>query len=296
MSESHSVDTAEFPVLEKSPARHFGPSPPPVKVKFGALSHQGLVRKNNEDHYLVIERRRARTVLLTNVPAGLFPPADDISYAMAVADGMGGNVAGELASMLALRSAWDQAPSAIKWNWIIIDEEIEELREKLEIIFQRMNRVLLEVGKAGPEYKGMGTTFTGAFMVGPDAFIAHIGDSRAYLFHAGKLTQLTRDQTMAQACLDAGLPAPRSWYHRLTHCLGGPEQHVQVEFHHVHVTNGDQLLLCTDGLSDMLSREEITQALARTTHPQEAAQALVAAALERGGKDNVTVIVANYAM
>jgi protein phosphatase len=296
MSESHSVDTAEFPVVENFLARHFGPSPPPVKVKFGALSHQGLVRENNEDHYLVIERRRSRKILLTNLPSGLLPPADDVGYVMAVADGMGGNVAGELASMLALRSGWDQAPSAIKWNWIINDEEIEELREKMEIVFRRMNKVLLDVGKAGSEYRGMGTTLTGAFTVGPDAFIAHIGDSRAYLYHGSTLTQLTRDHTMAQACLDAGLPAPRSWYHRLTHCLGGPEQHVQVEFHHVHLTNGDRLLVCSDGLSDMVRREEIADTLNHAPDPQEAAHALVAAALERGGKDNVTVIVANYAM
>ncbi len=296
MSTSRSSDTADFPVVDNFLARHFGPSPPAVRVQIGAHSHQGLVRENNEDHYLVVENRRSRSVLQTNLPAGMLPPADDVAYVLAVADGMGGAAFGELASMLALRSAWDQGPSAIKWTWIVTDREVQELREKMEIMFRRMNQVLLDVAKAGPAYHGMGTTLTGAYTVGPDAFIGHIGDSRAYLYHDGKLTQITRDQTLAQECLDAGLPAPRSWYHRLTSCLGASEQDVQVEFHHVHLTNGDQLLLCTDGLSDMISKADMVQVLRQQLQPDAKARALIDLALQVGGRDNVTVIVAEYSL
>jgi serine/threonine protein phosphatase PrpC len=295
MNESHIADTAEFPAVDDQFAKHFGPSPPPVRVTFGALSHPGRVRANNEDHYLVTERRRTRTVLLTNLPAGTLRPADDSGYVMAVADGMGGAAFGELASTLVLRSGWDQAQSTIKWTWIITDREIEELKERLEIIFGRMNQALQERARADPACAGMGTTLTGAYTVGPEAFIGHVGDSRAYLCRAGRLTQLTRDHTLAQQCLDLGLPVPsRSWHHRLTNCLGDTDREVRVEFHHVRLADGDRLLLCTDGLTDMLPDEEIAGILERPAHPQETAHALVERALDRGGRDNVTVVLAQY--
>src|SRR6266566_4314346 len=100
MTDSAIADTAVQPLVEDAHAKHFGPSPPPVRVTVGAASHPGRVRANNEDHYLVVERRRTRTVLLTNLPDGLLPLADDTAYIMAVADGMGGAAFGELASAM----------------------------------------------------------------------------------------------------------------------------------------------------------------------------------------------------
>jgi serine/threonine protein phosphatase PrpC len=295
MNADSSVDTAEHPVVDDLLSKHFGPSPPPVAVKFGALSHPGKVRPHNEDHYLVIERRRCRSVLLTNLPAGLLSAADDVAYVYAVADGIGGSAFGELASMLALRSGWEQAPSTIKWTWIINDREIAEFKERLELIFRRMDQALLDRGSLQPEAKGMGTTLTGVYTVGPEVFIGHVGDSRAYLYHQGTLTQLTRDHTLAQAYLDMGLPVlHRSWHHTLTNCLGAGNQELRVEFHHLHLNDGDQILLCSDGLTDMVSDEEIARILAGNAPPQETSQTLVDLALEHGGRDNVTVILAQY--
>jgi protein phosphatase len=297
MTNVSSADTAELPAVTDLVTKHFGPSPPPVRVTFGALSHSGLVRSNNEDHYMVVERRRTRSVLLTNLPEGFLPSADATAYVLAVADGIGGAAFGELASMLALRSGWEQSPGAIKWAWIINDREIEDLKEYLELVFRRIDQALLERARTQPECAGMGTTLTGAYTVGPDAFIAHVGDSRAYLFHEGQLTQLTRDHTAAQECLEMGLPVPsQSWHHRLTNCLGGSEHELWVDFHHLRLADGDQLLLCTDGLSDLVSVKEIASILGRDIQPQETTQALVDLALERGGKDNVTVVLARYAM
>jgi protein phosphatase len=269
-----------------------------MQVKFGALSHVGRVRANNEDHYLVIERRRTRSVLLTNLPDGFLSAADNTGYVLAVADGMGGEAFGELASMLALRSGWEQAPGTIKWTWIINDREIEELKERVELIFERMDKALLERARLEPECAGMGTTLTGAYTVGPEAFIGHVGDSRAYLYHEGHLMRLTHDHTLAQQCLDMGLPVPsRSWYHKLTNCLGvGSEKKLHVEFHHLRLADGDQLLLCTDGLTDLVSDEEITSILSLQMHPQGSVQTLVDRALEHGGKDNVTVVLAHYVL
>jgi protein phosphatase len=297
MSDYHSADTPWFPTEGDVFARHFGPSPPRVHARFGALSHPGLVRTSNEDHYVVIERHRGRVVLMTNLPEGYLRPADDIAYLLAVADGMGGAAFGELASMLALRSGWEQAPNAINWTWVVTESEIANLKERVSLVFQRMNEALLERARQEPAYAGMGTTLTGAYTVGPVAFIAHVGDSRAYLFHAGILTRLTRDHTRAQDSLDAGLPvASQSWYHTLTNCLGGKGQPVWVEFHHFRLADGDQLLLCTDGLTDLVPDEEIAEVLVRGAPPREGVQALVALALARGGRDNVTAILAQYEM
>lgn len=297
MADLFEADTAEYPVADDLLARHFGPSPPPVSVEFGALSHPGRVRPNNEDHFLVFERRRVRSILLTNLPEGFLRPADDTAYLFAVADGMGGAAFGELASMLALRSGWDQEANAIKWTWIINDREVEDLKERVELIFRRMNATLHEEARARPDCTGMGTTLTGAYTVGPEAFVAHAGDSRAYLCHEGRLTQLTRDHTLAQEAQDIGMPVLcRSWHHKLTNCLGGPQEEVQVEFHHLRLADGDRLLLCTDGLTDMVRNEDIARILSRHAPPQATAEALVELALERGGRDNVTVVVAQYAM
>jgi protein phosphatase len=295
MSDFHNADTDELPGAGDLFAKHFGPSPPPVGVRFGALSHPGLVRANNEDHYLIVERHRSRVVRATNLPEGFLRPADDTAYVLAVTDGVGGAACGELASMLALRSGWEQSPGTIKWTWVITDREVEDLRERVGLVFHRINQDLLKRVAAEPACAGMGTTLTGAYTVGPEAFVAHVGDSRAYLFHDGKLSQLTRDHTLAQEYLDVGLPvAFRSWHHVLTNYLGGTEQEVRVEFHHVHLADGDQLLLCTDGLTDLVRNEEVAGILGRPALPQEKAQALVDLALERGGKDNVTVVLAQY--
>jgi protein phosphatase len=297
MSASPGDDTVQVPVAEDLFGKHFGPSPPPVRVAFGALSHPGLVRPNNEDHYLVIERRRTRSVLLTNLPSGALRPADDVGYVLAVADGMGGAAFGELASALALSSGWDQAPGAIKWTWVVTDREVEDLKERVELVFRRIDEALLERARQDPACAGMGTTLTGAYTVGPEAFVGHVGDSRAYLYRAGCLAQLTRDHTMAQLARDVGLPVvDKSWHHTLTNCLGGGGKVVRVDFHHVRLADGDRLLLCTDGLTDMVPDDEIAAVLGRPAPPQEQAQSLVDAALRRGGNDNVTVVVAHYAL
>jgi protein phosphatase len=295
VTKAHDADTEQFPALNDPFARHFGPSPPPVRVTFGGLSHRGLVRENNEDHFVVIERRRSRSVLLTNLPEGFLSAGGATAYLYAVADGLGGAAFGELASMMALRSGWDQATDAIKWTWIINDREIDDLKERAELVFRRINESLQEQARQAPERAGMATTLTCAYTVGPEAFVAHVGDSRAYLYHEGKLTRLTRDHTLAQACLDAGQPVPhRSWHHMLTNCLGGPREGVEVEFHHLPLADGDQLLLCTDGLTDRVGDEEIAGALTSTAHPQEVTQALLDLALARGGHDNVTIVLARY--
>lgn len=143
----------------------------------------------------------------------------------------------------------------------------------------------------------MGTTMTAALIVGADAFVAHVGDSRAYLFRGNRLERLTRDHTLAQHLVDKGALANieeggRFMQHALVNCLGAKHQNVDVDFCHVRLSDGDRLLLCTDGLSDMVNDPEIARILGETPSSAEACKRLVDQALENGGEDNVTAVLA----
>ena len=204
-------DTGEYVAFEELVARFFEDEPrTAVHVEFGALSHRGLIRDDNEDHYLVVRRRRARDVLLSNLPVERFNQAEQEAYTLSVADGMGGHAFGELASFLALRVAWDLGSNEIKWIVKMNRRESDELKQKADILFGLLDRALQSAAKAQPQLFGMGTTLTACYTTGPELFVLHAGDSRAYLYRGGVLRRLTRDHTLAQAMIDAGLAEPGS--------------------------------------------------------------------------------------
>jgi protein phosphatase len=271
-----------------------------VRIRFGALSHPGRVRPNNEDHYMIVRRSRSRQVLATNLPDGVLGPANEAeAFTLALADGMGGMDFGELASQLALRIGWDLGAQEIEWPLQVNADVAREVMEKFEAYAQLIHRALQAQGKHNPKLAGMGTTLTVAYTVGLDAFIGHLGDSRAYLFRQGVLAQLTSDHTLAQHLVDTGAFASdalelRRLRHVLVNCLGGGQSAIRVEVQHLALLNGDSLLLCSDGLTDMVSDSQIARTLAQVSVPQDACQALVEQALEAGGKDNVTVVLARY--
>ena len=296
MADFSEIDTIEFSPLGEM-HKWSGPSPQPAQMAFGALSHQGNLRSNNEDHYIVVQRRRSRSVVLTNLPGPITDFAEDQVYLLAVADGMGGAAYGELASTMALRTAFDLGHSAVKWIFKVNEKEIEELKGQIETILRLVHKTLIERGQMDPSLAGMGTTLTGAYTIGMEALIAHVGDSRAYLYRQGTIRHLTRDHTLAQDMLDAGMPLPdASLRHVLSNCLGGTGQDLTVDFHHYRFQDGDRLLLCTDGLCDMVPDDAIANTLSLHADPQEACAALVELALENGGRDNVTAVLADFAL
>jgi len=301
-SDPSSEDTVQEFSIDELAARFFGPSAPAVRAEFGAISHPGKVRTSNEDHFAVVRRRRSRDVVLTNLPDGFLPPSEDIGYGMAVADGVGGAVFGELASMIALRTAWDLTSSAFKWPFKMSEQEAKEMEVVLQLYGQLIHRKLVDRGEVDPRTRGMGTTITGAMTVGAEAFIAHVGDSRAYLFRGGELQRLTRDHTLAQQLVDAGAisslaEASRVMRNTLVNCLGGHHrEQIEVDVHRVELADGDSLLLCTDGLTDMVPEDEIGAILTRPADPPTTCRALVQKALDHGGRDNVTVVLARFAM
>jgi protein phosphatase len=274
----------------------FVPHVTPIKVEFGAASHVGLVRPSNEDHFAVIRRGRTQEILLTNVQADQTASSADESYCFVVADGMGGAAAGETASRVAIQKAFELTDQASSWVMRLRSLAAHQLQERIDAYVSQVHRTLREMGEADPDLAGMGTTWTSIYVVGHNAIVVHIGDSRAYLWRNDLLRQITRDQTMAQVLIDSGVPEEQTKgvRHILTNTLGGKNQVVVPRVGHVAIQGGDRMLLCTDGLTDAVSPHEIGDVLTSFVDPQAACDALIHAALDHGGKDNITVVLADF--
>jgi protein phosphatase len=276
-----------------------------VEVEFAARTHVGKVRPHNEDSYLIFRTARTFKRLYTSLADHLLPARfEEDGYVMAVADGMGGHGAGDVASSLALRTAVALILNAAHWA-LKLDHPVEREHEVRQAIdrgtryFQQIHQALAQQAQADPSLARMGTTLTASYSFGSDLFILHVGDSRAYLFRQGQLRQLTRDHTMVQTMVEAGvLSREQAARHRLRHvltrALGGGGGESPVDVNHRELQDGDVVLLCSDGLSGMVPDEQIREVLARGEECEAACQALVDRALDAGGKDNVTVLLARY--
>jgi serine/threonine protein phosphatase PrpC len=283
VSDTEELDTGEFPPSRDT--RIEVPQRPtrPVHVEFGAVSDIGKVRSTNQDHFLISRMARTMETVRTNLPDGEVPErAEDCAYCLVVADGMGGMAAGDQASILAIRTGWRLVLQSAEWALKIDPAEEKGLIERMKGYFYQVDEALIEQTRLDPRLAGMGTTLTVAYSVGDRAFIVHAGDSRAYLVHDGMLHQLTHDHTL------------RGTRHVLTNFAGGPRHGIDPEIATTALSEGDRLMLCSDGLHGLVGDEEIEAILQVRDQPQEAARALVDLALERGGRDNVTVVIAQY--
>ena len=271
------------------------------EVELGAASHQGHVREKNEDHYLVMSFGRSLNNLLTNLDEEVLKPSyTSTGYGMLVADGIGGMAAGEVASRWALAKLVELLVETPDWIMRL------ERTEDVTIILQRMTQRFLKIDETLKEkarwdttLRGMGTTLTVACTLGNDLVIGHVGDSRAYLLRHGTLKQLTTDHTLAQSLIDAGIaarddPAPRSMRHVLTAALGSLGKRIEPQVQHLKVLQGDQLLLCTDGLTEMVEDKILAEALFEAKSAQTACETLIDLALSGGGVDNITVVIHRF--
>jgi serine/threonine protein phosphatase PrpC len=297
---SDQEDTAEQPALQEPASRPAAGASSLVEVDFAALSHPGKVRRNNEDHFIVTRFDRTMRTLLTNLPEGEVPERyAETVYGMLVADGVGGAAGGEIASRTAIHALVDLVIETPDWIMRLDEPLAREVLQRMERRFQRVREVLVERAKADPSLRGMATTMTVACSTGPELLTAHVGDSRAYVFHDGRLERLTRDQTMAQSLADAGAIQPEEvakhpMRHVLTSALATRGAFVQVELRRSRLQDGDQLLLCSDGLTEMVAEDEIARVLAAPGPAADPCRTLVDLALEAGGKDNVTVVLGRY--
>lgn len=266
-----------------------------LTVDLAALSHTGKVRQANEDHYLLLRFGRYLEPVATNLPAGSLPTnMREDAVALLVADGMGGRQGGEEASRQAIVTLIELVLAAPDWIFRLDERTAERVEQRSVERFRQASEAIAERAASDPQLSGMGTTMTVAVSLGLDLIVTHVGDSPAYVYRDRRLDRLTRDHTMAQDFLDGGVDSgmARRFRHVLTHALGG--RSFEPEVRRFRLAPGDRLLLCTDGLNDMVDDSAIAAELER--HPTSAAacQALVERALEQGGRDNVTVALAGY--
>jgi PPM family protein phosphatase len=301
MATDPSADTGEIPVAGPR-ATDSPPEPVSARVAIdpAAMSHTGLVRKRNEDYYLVAQLGRAMKTVATNLPPGAVPDwFGELVHGFVVADGMGGSGAGDVASRLAITSLVNLVLRTPTWVMRSGQEEAEEILQRMLLRYKDVGAAISGRADEMPGLSGMGTTMTVACSLGPELFLGHVGDSRAYLLRGGTLTQLTRDHTFAQALADQGYirqdeVGTHHLRHVLTQALGPRGGKVEADVSRVLLKSDDRLLLCTDGLHDLVPQDAIRDRLAKSATAAEACDALVEAALAAGGKDNVTAIVAHY--
>lgn len=240
-------------------------------MRFSLCSDVGRVRRANQDNYC----------------HELLDAAAEVAF-LAVADGMGGYQAGEVASQLAIDKV--RAEVAGRWReWGSADRVLDGLRAAVE-----MANAAILAAQADPEQAGMGTTLTAALVEGDTIFLAHAGDSRGYLVKPGEVRQITDDHSVVGELVRSGslteaeaMNHPQR--HLLTSALGSPSG-VQVDAVAVGWAPGDTLVLCTDGLTNLVGRDELAEVLHATPDFEAVAARLVALANERGGPDNITVL------
>ncbi|MCC6930421.1 MAG: serine/threonine-protein phosphatase [Gemmatimonadaceae bacterium] len=260
------------------------------------LTHPGKVRPENQDHFLVASLHRQMRVHLTSLPetSGTTRETDRLAFLAMVADGVGGGMAGEEASRFALDAVSRYVSDSAQCFYTADAGDDETFRRTLEAAALRVHEELNARSAALPGRKGMATTLTLYLGVWPRIYLLQVGDSRYYFMRDGVLTQVTRDQTIAQELIDMGVLTRTDqkiarFSNVLASAIGGEQSTpvvtgVQNEWGMVH-------LLCSDGLTRHVSDERIRDRLLAMTSAREACNALLQDALDGGGRDNITILV-----
>lgn len=276
------------------------PASASVHVDASGLSDRGRVRPDNQDHFYLSRLGRFSQTIASSLPPGELPDRlEDAGHVAVVADGMGGHRGGEIASRTAIIVFFHLLFDTPDWVLKVDDQSAEKILDRVTTRYRSLDSLLDERASVDPDLKGMGTTMTLAYSLGYDLFLAHAGDSRAYLCRDGSLRQLTRDHTRVQELVDAGvMTREEAATHRLrnvlTNVLGGGVPLTDVDVHRAQLVPGDCVLLCSDGLYDVVKDDEIASVLTATGTAAAACRALVDLALERGAPDNVTAVVSRY--
>ena len=260
------------------------------------VTHPGKVRRDNQDHYLLCSLRRQIVVRGSSIPQAdtvLGTESERLASMAMVADGVGGAAKGETASRVALTGIARYVSRSLRCYYR--SEEGEDFSETLQQGARECHEELRRLAEEESEHRGMATTLTLFLSVWPRAYLLQVGDSRCYLLRDSELTQITRDQTMAQEMVDLGIMKPEQvagtrLEHTLTSSIGG--SHNQPTVTRFDMNWGHVVLLCSDGLTRHVSDDRIREVLRSMTSARQACEALLQEALDGGGTDNITVVVA----
>ena len=277
--------TAELPSLAVAEQSFTLDAGALMAIDIAAATHEGHVRKNNEDHYLVMRFRRSLENLYTNIDPTILRATYDLTgYGLLVADGLGGMSAGEIASRTALTKLIQLVVETPDWMMSLEQrDEVQTVLERMNERFLRVDETLKQHADRDTSLSGMGTTLTAVATLGDNVVIGHVGDSRAYVF-----------RELIDAGLSRGDPAARSMRHVLTAALGSLGPRTQPEVRQLRLRDGDQLLLCTDGLTEMVDDKTLASLLRNADSAARACEDLITVALAAGGSDNVTVVLARF--
>ncbi len=242
-----------------------------MHFEFASATDTGRSRTNNEDSVVI----------------------DDVAALAVLADGMGGYNAGEVASGMA--TSFIKAELGRWLSEASVQATDTDVRRAMDICVDNANRAIFNAANSNPQYAGMGTTLVVAVFRESRLLMGHIGDSRAYRWRAGELSQITRDHSLLQEQIDAGLITPEqaavSNNKNLVTRAVGVEDTVLLETHLHQTQPGDWILMCSDGLSDMIDDEHIATVLRAHDSLDDAVEGLVQAANDAGGRDNISVIL-----
>jgi serine/threonine protein phosphatase PrpC len=262
------------------------------KIDVYAESDVGRVRSGNEDSFLVLDLSTAdawtpeATQSLTSFVQG------HLGAVLAVSDGMGGALAGEVASRLAVESVRDRLLELQK------NQQLSKFpfHERLRLAIEIANLHIYYESLSKSEYAGMGATFTAAGLYGNAAYFAQVGDSRAYVIRNGEVRQITRDQSLVGQLVDAGhITEEEAEHHTYKNVILqalGAAPYINVVINRLKLCDGDLILLCSDGLSNKVRGEEMIQVIEQSPSLKQSCDSLIELANERGGEDNITVVIA----
>src|SRR6266699_3391554 len=264
----------------------------PIRVDVFGKTDLGRTRDHNEDRFLVADLTRKAASLQPDVRQHDIGPRGTL---LVVADGMGGAAAGELASEMATDTIY--AHLVKTWN---AEDEVTPQRfaYRLKEAVEVANSSIHAHAKAHPEVRGMGTTTTAAGVLNDHLYLTQVGDSRAYLIRGGQAHQITKDQSLMQRLVEAGElteeEAAQSERRNIILQALGPDPKVKVDLTFQDLRRGDVLVLCSDGLSGLVKKEEIAAIAGKEQDLATACDKLIALANDRGGPDNITVVIARF--
>jgi PPM family protein phosphatase len=269
-----------------------GRRPSDVTVHVFGRTDVGRVRDHNEDSFLVADLTTENASLQPEVRTHLVGERGTLFM---VADGLGGAAAGEVASDLAINTVYEE----MRERWTKIDRhDAQSFAQSLKAATEAANSRIFAYALEHPEQRGMGTTATVAGLLGDTLYLAQVGDSRAYVIRNGEARQITKDQSLMARLVEAGEltqeEAERSDRRNIILQALGPEPSVRIDLTHQQLRNGDFLVLCSDGLSGLVRKEEIAEVVTETDDLVQACKQLIDKANENGGPDNITVIIARF--